>query len=96
MITLRLTEATDDINKLERIFYEMKARESIFNFLILNNMQNTENYQFMWEEYLCYLKVYEDLKEEFRIKYIIPNAPKNFKGKWELYFNKRGEIIIYD
>lgn len=96
MTTLKLVEATNDINKLERLFYEMRARENIFNFLILNNMKNTENYQSIWEEYICYIKAYEELKEEFRIKYIVPNTPENFKGKWELFFNKGGEIVIYD
>lgn len=87
--------STEDtfILALERAHYETMGRENIINFMISNGMTSNSNYQNYWEEYLVYLRTYNQLKEDLQIQYIRPKFP-NF-SKWNVDFNKK-VIEVYD
>lgn len=89
-------EAEQLIFYLERMTYELLARENIIEFMTIHDWKDTDKYNKIWEEYLQYLKAYDILKEEFRIKYIAPYLQEdNFNQKWKLNFITK-EVIVYE
>lgn len=95
MKTFNLTEHEDVLGKLERVYYEVQGRQNIINFMVSNGMTENKNFQTYWDNYLHYLRVYEDFKEEFRVTCIIPLVGNDFEGNWKVDFNRK-EVIIYD
>ena len=95
MKAITLVEHEDILNKLERAYYEVQGRQNIINFMIVNGMSENKNFQTYWDTYLCYLKVYENFKEEFRVTCVLPLVGENFEGNWEVDFNRK-EVKIYD
>lgn len=96
MRTLCLENIEEAVNQLERVHYELKARESILNYMMFNKLQERDNFKIFWEEYIAYLKVYDTLKNQFGQKYVMPNVDKDFNGRWEVSFDQKGVITLYD
>ena len=95
MRILNIDNQNEILNILERADYEVSCRRNIINFMIRDGMNNTENFQKYWDEYILYTKAYDKLKYEFQRDYIIPNAGENFTGRWEVDFRTQ-EIKLYD
>lgn len=95
MRLLEINNQEEMIAILERASYEVQCRRNIINFMINDGMNNTENFNKYWEEYILYTKAYDKLKHDFQVNHVIPNAGENFQGRWEVDFNTR-EIKLYD
>jgi hypothetical protein len=65
MYNIDMSNYSKELDTLERTMYELKGRENVINFMIINGLKSHENYNYFWEEYLLYLKAYEILKKEF-------------------------------
>lgn len=91
-------EDEEFINKLERVHYEVIGRQHIVNYMNLNGMNNDENYQNLWEEYLQYLKVYDILKNQINEKYLNPAIKQKIISQnytWEIDFDT-SRIKVYE
>ena len=85
-----------ELNTLERVHYEVTTRQSILNFMSINDMINTESYNQIFEEHIVMLKIYEDLKNDFSqwmLNYKIIDA--SFNGVWNINF-KMKEVELND
>lgn len=79
---------------LERIGYEIQAKQSILYFLQIGNLADSEIYKKNYDEYLNFLKVQDIIKNEFYQQNILPYlTEKDFGKTWTVNFNQ-GEIII--
>jgi hypothetical protein len=84
---------SNELNILERAYLETTARENILNYMILNNQKDTERYQEFWNEYILYLKAYNDIKNEFVLNCINSIVGHPFRGNWTVDFDKK-EVIL--
>lgn len=93
-IIIDVSEYTNEINKLERLYYEIEARTKIISSMIKeNSFESDENFNKYWESYLEHLKVFNMFKAEFYTNYL--NEYK--EGTWELDFvNKQVTINTED
>lgn len=92
---IRIDNYTDELNKLERIHYEVTGRENILDIMINNGKNNTEYYNTIWEEYLSYLKAYTIEKQNFEVNCIKKIFNNKFSG-WRIDFAKKEVIIYYE
>ena len=95
MRLLNIANQEEIIDSLERASYEVTCRENLLNYMIKNNLKDTDAYREYWEEYLYFSKAYEVLKHNFQLKYVQEYAGKDFKGRWEVDFFTK-EIKLYD
>ena len=86
-------EYLDQLNKLERAYLEVTARENILHLLINNNQKQSIYYQEIWNEYIQYLKQYGDVKNQFYINYIKQFAQDNNAINWTVDFDRK-ELIL--
>lgn len=82
-----------EINFLERVHYETKARESIINFMIQNEQDTLPQYTKFWDEYVCYTRALEIAKEEFLNNCIINILGYRYNGSWSINFDTK-EVTI--
>ena len=83
----------DELNSLERLHYEVQGRENVINFLIRQEQKNTSFFEEIWEEYLVYLKLYQEMKNNFEINCINKILENKNYTKWSVLFDKK-EVII--
>lgn len=85
-----------ELNTLERVHYEVTTRQSILNFMSINDMINTESYNQIFEEHIVMLKIYEDLKNDFS-QWMLNNKiiDASFNGVWNINF-KMKEVELND
>lgn len=91
-------EDTAFIQQIERAHYECQGRQNVINFMHLNGINNYSNYEEYWDEYLIYLKIYTELKNELYEKYLLPqinNKNITSQDKWTLNFETK-RISVYD
>ena len=76
--------------EMERLYYETQARLNVINVMIQQDMADTDMYKKYWEEYLSYLKTYEEFKDIFTQK----NGLDKYENKsWRLDF-ANSKIIL--
>ena len=76
--------------EMERLYYETQARLNVINVMIQQNMADTDIYKKYWEEYLSYLKTFEEFKDTFAQK----NGLDKYENKsWRLDF-ANNKIIL--
>ena len=84
------TDGLDGVVEMERLYYETTARANIIGFMVSSNMTETISYKKYWEEYLSYLKEYEEFKNVFTKK----NGLDKYGDKtWTLDFQNNRIII---
>ena len=83
----------EELNLLERIHFELKARENILTFLIQKNQNFTPQYKKYYEEYIQYLKAQDIAKQQFETNCINKELGHNFTGKWTVKYDKK-EVVI--
>lgn len=90
-IILDMSEFRNEINTLERLYYEIDARTRIINLMIDEGTnENNESFDKYWETYLEYIKAYNLFKERF-----YENHLSEYKeGTWELDFMS-GQVTIH-
>lgn len=71
----------DDLNLLERSFYEMEIRRTISKFIITNSILKEQCFLKYWKDYLNHIKSYFLIRNAFKEKYLsnFKNVYKNFK-----------------
>lgn len=93
-IIINVSEFSEEIDFLERISYEIEGRKSVLELMIFEgNYNENDDFKNFWEEYLQYLKFYEELKYKFYINHL-----SNYtEGTWELnFFERKVTITIED
>lgn len=86
------------LHKLERVYYEHNGRQNVVNYMYLNNLNHSENFIELWEEYLVYMKIYDSMKKQLETLYILPFVEEyNIQNyKWEVDFdNERVKLYEY-
>ena len=91
--TIDVQEYSNELNILERLHYETIGRENVINFLIRQEQKNTSYFEEIWEEYLVYLKLYQEMKNNFEINCINKILGHNNYTRWNVYFDKK-EVVI--
>ena len=79
-----------EILKLQKICLEQEGYENLLAFLLNNNMNNSEYYAQLWEEYINLLTLVNQEKDSFFINVVsnfIHNESEN--KKWEVKFNDK-------
>ena len=77
------TDGLYGVIEMERLYYETQARLNVINIMVQQDMLDTDLYNKYWEEYLSYLKTYEEFKEIFTKK----NGLDKYGDKiWKLDF----------
>ena len=94
-MTVDVSAFNQELIILERLYYEISGRENIINFLIKQNQKETDYFNNLWEDYLSYLKAYQEMKFYFQINCInkIINRTDNYE--WSLSFILK-EVYIND
>ena len=83
------TENLFGVVEMERLYYEMKARLNIITFMIQHKMNHDDIYDQQWEEYLAYVKAYNEFQQIFAQK----NNLKQYGNSWTLDFYNKKVII---
>ena len=86
------SDFTDDLNLLERVFYEMNSRSLILK-IIVNNSDLKLFFNKFWRDYLNYIKAYNIVRDAFKDKYLLNFEQKNKIKNFYLDFNTR-QILI--
>lgn len=95
MKIIKINPEEVSFKNLERIHYELKAKENVINFMNLNNMTHLEHYSKMWEDYVNSIKDYELAKFTFERECIFNNPDYKNTKKWEAFFETL-EVKLYD
>lgn len=82
-----------EINLLERIHFETKARENIINFMIQNGQHTLPQYEEILSDYVCYVRALEIAKEDFFNKCILDVLKYEYCGPWSIDFDTK-EVTI--
>ena len=93
--TLDISNYQEELNVLERIHFEVRARENIITFLLQKNQGNTPEYKKYYEEYIQYLKAHDIIKKEFENKCINQILGYNYTNNWTIKYDEK-EVIIYE
>lgn len=84
------TDGLYGVIEMERLYYETQARLNVINVMIQQDMADTDLYKKYWEEYLSYLKTYEEFKDIF----IQKNELDKYGNKtWRLDFANNRIIL---
>ena len=78
--------------------YEKCMRESIIDYIKINNMMHLENYKLIWLEYLNFYIEYEKYEKFFFenvVQILMPDVDSQNKIKWSVDYNK-GRLLIYE
>ena len=97
MIT-RILDVSDyqkELNILERVHFEVRARENIITFLLQKNQGDTPAYKKYYEEYIQYLKAHDIVKKEFGDKCINQILGYEYTNSWTVKYDEK-EVIIYE
>lgn len=78
----------EDNLKLERLQYEVNARQSLLAYLIQLDIQKNDKFEKYHKEYLNFFTEYEKAKEQLIKKYIINNQNEKIKN-WSLDFESQ-------
>jgi hypothetical protein len=62
--------------------------------MLLNDQKDSKRYNEFWNEYILYLKVYNDIKGEFVSNCIEKIYGEHFIGNWTVDFDKK-ELILH-
>ena len=95
MKTIKINPEEKSFKNLEKIHYELKARENVVNFMNLNNMTHLEHYANIWKEYVNFIKEYELAKITFANECIFSNSELKNTKTWEVFFDI-AEVKLYD
>lgn len=87
-----ISDYSNELNKLERAFYEVQARENILDIIIREGRKNTPYYEDMWEEYLAYLKNYNIIKYNFELNCIKKITQEQYYH-WKVDFTKKVALL---
>ena len=85
-----IIEDRDFINDLERLQFEVQARQNLIGYMFNNNIKS-EVFDQYHAEYLDFFKQYEKKKSEVEMLYVKPVFPE--AKQWELDF-ETGELTI--
>ena len=85
-----IIEDRNFINDLERLQFEVQARQNIIGYMFSNNIKS-EVFDQYHAEYLDFFKQYEKKKSEVEMLYVKPVFPE--AKQWELDF-ETGELTI--
>lgn len=86
-------EFNHELSMVERLFLEVSGRENILNFMIQSNLKDSERYQEYWNEYIHYLKAYNDVKSNFADNVLSKLIDESYSN-WQLNFDKK-EVVFY-
>lgn len=88
---------TNDVNKIQKMHYEVNGRKNIIVYMLDSDMKNQPVFNEMWEEYLNYLMKYDAAKQEFTSVCVNKlMEEQNVSGQtWNIDFDKN-ELTIYD
>ena len=95
-MTIDVSEFKEELKVLERLYYEIAGRENVINFLIKTGDKDTEYFSDLWEEYLSYLKAYQEMKTYFQINCIMPKINYSTNFKWSINFMTKEVLITND
>lgn len=94
--TIILDDYIEEMRELQKAHFEIRCRENIIKYLIMQDQQNTPQYKKFWAEYLEYTLKYESAKEKFANSCVFKIAGQNFKGNWYVDFEKKELTIEYE
>lgn len=86
-------EYASELYAIERLYLETSGRENILNFMIQNNYKDSDRYQEYWDEYIHYLKAYNDVKSRF-VSTVLEKITEEPIANWRLNFEKK-EVVFY-
>lgn len=93
MKIINISDYEQELNILERCFYEVEARKNIIDYMLVIGRKENPIFEETWEEYLSYLKAYNIAKNNFTINCIEKILGHNNYTGWKVDFEKK-EVII--